>query len=716
MTPEERAFEAADSLGVVTAAGPPTQALVEVCGLPEIAPQLREQPLRVFEDQVVPVEVCDGIIRIAGAVCGEFTTAALAVREGLELVTLGVERDDDRTADWLARRILARFTAVAYLEIRHGRHVIDPQTVSGPVRGAVRAVVADLPAPALDIRQRAVEAVVDELDLPAGRDLTHAVTMATGSLVTAVPTAALMASGGDDRQLVDWESGENRYGVSPVPRPWFASFSSCTASSPSEHAFGVADALRIELVEAALHDRLFDFVEEHWVGIRSHVARSLGVSPNADVAVLPTPSGTDAEYIGLLAAVATGRPVTVIIVGPSEVGSGTDRAATGRHFSTQTPNGRPAQPGELLVGVPDDVRVESVDVRRGDGSLRPVEELEDEIGRHVRRHIGDDQQVLVHLVDGTKTGIRAPRDATLKSWSDEFGDRLDMVVDAAQTRIDQERMGEHLDAGRSVIMTGSKFFAGPPFSGAVLVPAAITERLRACAPFPGLVDYLDRRAIPPQLTRLRGALPDEPNLGLLLRWWAASREMAAFLSVSPPIRDEILRALATGVLDAVEAAPGIELVPSPYTTAPDADQGLTDLPTIFTIRLLSSDHEFTFDDLRLVQLLARIDLSAHSPTVDAASRAVLGRQIELGQPVRLGPPTSDLAALRLAYGAPTLSRVVFDHTRGPDWRTRLDRELLDTRDALLKLSLIAHLWPDLSSIGAADSPLHDRRQYSHTKS
>ena len=36
---------------------------------------------------------------------------------------------------------------------------------------------------------------------------------------------------------------------------------------------------------------------------------------------------------------------------------------------------------------------------------------------------------------------------------------------------------EYLDKGAIVLTTGSKFYRGPPFAGAVLVPASIMERL-----------------------------------------------------------------------------------------------------------------------------------------------------------------------------------------------------------------------------------------------
>jgi hypothetical protein len=41
----------------------------------------------------------------------------------------------------------------------------------------------------------------------------------------------------------------------------------------------------------------------------------------------------------------------------------------------------------------------------------------------------------------------------------------------------ERELNDNIQKGAIVLLTGSKFFRGPPFSGAVLVPGSIMERL-----------------------------------------------------------------------------------------------------------------------------------------------------------------------------------------------------------------------------------------------
>jgi hypothetical protein len=53
-----------------------------------------------------------------------------------------------------------------------------------------------------------------------------------------------------------------------------------------------------------------------------------------------------------------------------------------------------------------------------------------------------------------------------------------MVVDACQGRFEKKMVKDLLDANAITLYTGSKFFRGPPFSGAVFVPAKIMNQLK----------------------------------------------------------------------------------------------------------------------------------------------------------------------------------------------------------------------------------------------
>jgi hypothetical protein len=261
-------------------------------------------------------------------------------------------------------------------------------------------------------------------------------------------------------------------------------------------------------------------------------------------------------------------------------------------------------------------------------------------------------------------------------------------------RVDQPTVSQHLEAGHMVVVTGSKFFGGPPFSGAVLLPrtyAAVAAELRH-GPV-GMREFLSRYDVPRALPGLRALGSARPNYGLIARWAAASGELASFHNTSPEIRDEILRRLARGILERIEAEPRLTLVESPFTTLTDAEScSLDDLPTIFTVVLAGSDGDpLDPDAAREVQrLMARAfdtECGGEPLLLDGAG---LGQHsFFLGQPVRVAVPDGRVAGgLRIAVGAPTVSRVVFDHTRGRTWEERLGAELADVKRALTKLAFV----------------------------
>jgi hypothetical protein len=133
----------------------------------------------------------------------------------------------------------------------------------------------------------------------------------------------------------------------------------------------------------------------------------------------------------------------------------------------------------------------------------------------------------------------------------------------------------------------------------------------------------------------------------------------------------------------------------------DDQRGLDDLPTIFTFLVDGGDGEaLTMTQARAAHRLLPEDLASRLPaTATIEERSLAGRLFQVGQPVAIGTGDRERGALRIAIGAPNISRVVFDHIRGRNWRERLDREVADAADAIAKLGVIAKFLPDLLSTG-----------------
>ena len=84
-------------------------------------------------------------------------------------------------------------------------------------------------------------------------------------------------------------------------------------------------------------------------------------------------------------------------------------AAAGRHFDSPSPLGTSVEKGGLIDPFfADRVQVVEVDVRRGDGRLRPVEDVDRDVEDAVERAVASGRRVLLHVLDVSKTGLIAP--------------------------------------------------------------------------------------------------------------------------------------------------------------------------------------------------------------------------------------------------------------------------------------------------------------------
>ena len=118
-----------------------------------------------------------------------------------------------------------------------------------------------------------------------------------------------------------------------------------------------------------------------------------------------------------------------------------------------------------------------------------------------------------------------------------------MVVDACQGRFKREMLNDLDKSNAITLITGSKFYRGPPFSGAVIVPGSIMEELKrnsqnndkdwkddSVVPT-GLNSFFGINEIPRELPDWRESLFDNQNPALAIRWAAALAEIEKTLAI-----------------------------------------------------------------------------------------------------------------------------------------------------------------------------------------
>jgi hypothetical protein len=493
-------------------------------------------------------------------------------------------------------------------------------------------------------------------------------------------TEALLARGGDERTALDPATGRNRYGCRTRPDPETTSWSSCTGSTPSWTAFRAACELRQRLFA----DGDAPLVEWRAGNASRTVAATLlgllGLGRGHGVDVMLTSSATDAEFVPLLfLAGESDAPVLNLLVAEGELGSSTPLAAGALHCGETAPSGRRVAKGALVEGfAPGWVTTRSIRIRDAAGELLAPDVVDRAVAAAAKVALGQGRRVLLHLVDSSKTGVRAPSLELVEQLAATHPARLRVVVDAAQGRVDDRQIRAYLARGFMVMLTGSKFYAGPCYSGAVLVPESPWGRLgpRGRAPR-GLQSYLFRANLPHDWP-MRRTLESSANVGLLLRWAGALAEMGAYRQVPTALRRRILTALGAAIADAAARTPSVDLAPTaarPQEPPHPSDDGLSALPTIFTFKLRGAHGHLRLAGARRLHELMAVPLAAPAGA-SARERDLLAGSVLLGQAVELAP--SGAAALRVAIAAPQVAAI----GAGARDELTLGRRLRDVSDEL----------------------------------
>ncbi|MCB8874754.1 hypothetical protein [Acidisoma silvae] len=522
------------------------------------------------------------------------------------------------------------------------------------------------------------------------------------------PSEWLMEQGGDARLGVDPFTGLNGYGCSHRPRPWAVTFASSTASSVSERGYLGAEAARRRMITASFGGSAAAAVFTEADRVRAALAYHFDLVTGTGIVLAP--SGTDAELISLaLASAGADRPITNILLAPEETGSGVPLAARGQHFAADTALGVAVTKATLIDGFRPDTVLVSVAVRGADGAVRSASAIEADCVAAVESAIAAGQRPILHLLNVSKTGLRAPRiDSVMALWQ-RFAGAMDVIVDACQTRLHPGTIRDYLARGWMVLITGSKFFTGPPFSGALLAPAEVTARL-ARNPLPSGLSLYCGRAEWPRAQAGLDCLDSGPsalggNYGLILRWQAALAEMQAFAEVPGDRRRATLHRFVGHVERCIAATDGLTAVNDNPPGDNPADWDLTETIRCFALTLPAGEAVKTgADEARFLDLVAarkvyfwlNADLTeALADRVPEAEHETLRRRCHIGQPVAVTVDGEAAAALRVSAGARLISGEPSLAQLAPD--ERLERELADVSLLFRKIALILRHFDRLSA-------------------
>ena len=615
--------------------------LETILATPDISPLLERVDIRLGGDG--PDFLVDGCghVSLPASALAPDSDATVIVRHALELCfQWEILPDDPVLAGLMAARCAALFRT---LRFSHGIGL--PPAWHGLMVGDTAPGLAELSAlwPKLAVHQPGVP---------------QTVAPATGARLAALwpflgPTEYLIMRGGDTRLQIDPKTGLNTYGCSPRPRPWAITFASSTASSISERGYAAAEQARRRMLGDAVKDGIAFSQAKEAARIRQALRDYYGLPKT--VRILIVPSGTDGELLALGIALlgAPSRPLTNLLVGPEESGSGVPLAAAGHHFSTLTARGVAVTKGCVMAGIPADLEVSSVPVRKADGSLRPATEITADCAARTAAAIARGRRVLFHILDQSKTGLLAPHTAG-SDWPRD-PDWVDVIVDASQARLNASSVRGYGERGAMVLLTGSKFFTGPPFAGALLVPTPIADRLDGRQTWPaGFADYFEDigsvsgETEPAERTLTGKPFVEEVSLGLALRWQAALAEMAAFAAVDEAVVSRILHDFASRVEVAIKANPDLYWLETAPLERRDFPEGWDHQPTIFTFSVWQPSAQtrprqlFDVPEAKHIYTWLNSDLSDLLPAGSSQDeRRLAGRCAQYWPAGRCGNPIGD---------------------------------------------------------------------------
>jgi hypothetical protein len=254
---------------------------------------------------------------------------------------------------------------------------------------------------------------------------------------------------------------------------------------------------------------------------------------------------------------------------------------------------------------------------------------------------------VVHTVYGSKTGICQEFDSKTIERVDKMKGVL--VADLCQGRFEADRLQKYLKKNIIVLITGSKFFRGPPFSGGVLVSKSIMKELQdmgANAKVPaGLNSFIGKNEIPRELPAWREQINDNQNPALALRWAAALAEMEPTLSIPSDVRLAATANWRMAVIENIKKYQNLS-----YFSAAE------DTPSIVSVRIKHPETGawMVKSELSKIFLALTLDVSSKFP---AEHSEVTSKICFTGQPVLISKTE---AVLRIALGSDSLRNFIMN--------------------------------------------------------
>lgn len=474
----------------------------------------------------------------------------------------------------------------------------------------------------------------------------------------AKPTEYLLMDGGDLRLNIDEINLLNKYGCRPFPRPEAFTFASSTATSVSNFAFDKTDKVRSILIGNSLKNGFKNTTIEFSELLKNNLKKIFKLHDACQI--IFSPSGTDsALQIAAITQIISNKDITHVLVASDETGSGVPAALKGCHFENSTALNFPVKKGDRIEGFRD-IDLIKVTFRDENGDLKSASQLDKEVFDAISKTNELGRHVVLHTMDQSKLGYQSPSEELLQKLNTLKNLSMQVIVDAAQLRLDPTDIQNYLNKGYIVTITGSKYFTGPPYSGALILPEKVSKLINSVKDTlpAGLNNYYHHSDWPTSWC-CSNDLSDGFNYGSYMRWNAAIVEMERYYKTPILYRNMGIEMFCNFVEDSINEASFLEPIYGDETKTKSYDSkefGIRNIRTIFPFFIIKNKQVLSVDNVKKLYTLLNSDLSDQFQDASLEIIRLAAQKCHIGQAVDVKYGNDiESAILRISLGARVIS-------------------------------------------------------------
>jgi hypothetical protein len=474
----------------------------------------------------------------------------------------------------------------------------------------------------------------------------------------AKPTEYLLMAGGDLRLNIDEIELLNKYGCRPFPRPDAFTFASSTATSVSNFAFDKTDKVRSILISNSLKYGFKKATLEFAELLKNNLRKIFKLDDACEI--IFSPSGTDSSLqIAAITQIISKKDITHVLIASDETGSGVPAALKGCHFENTTALNYPVKKGDKIKGFRD-IELIKIPFRDENGALKSSAQLDEEVFNAISKTNELGRHAVLHTMDQSKLGYQSPSEELIKKLNNINKLSMQIIVDAAQLRLDPKDIQNYLNKGYIVSTTGSKYFTGPPYSGALILPESVTKSIHSAEnTLPeGLTQYYNHSDWPATWFCSQD-LSDGYNYGSYMRWNAAIVEMDRYFKTPVLYRNMGIEMFCNFVDDSIKDATFLEPLygDEPHiNTYKSKEFGIRNIRTIFPFFIIKNNEVLSIDNVKKLYTLLNSDLSDQFIDAPLEIIRLAAQKCHIGQAVNVKYGNDiESAILRISLGARVIS-------------------------------------------------------------